>query len=172
MVTEFIKIFLGLEIVSGGSVTIRPLDMATSWRHFYYILHWYTNKHILHDHIKVKVKVSLSMQWRRIGRLKVQLHLFLTSTLDGGDLLSSHPGHFSSLWENPGTQWIVGWLGSSASLDILEKTKISCSWWDWNSWSSRFMKHFVFYQVPYVSECKTTLLLRWFANNNKAHLPR
>jgi hypothetical protein len=62
MVTEFIKIFLGLAIMSGGSVTIRPLDMAASSRYFYYTLHSYINKHILHGHIKVKVKISLSMQ--------------------------------------------------------------------------------------------------------------
>jgi hypothetical protein len=100
--------------------------------------------------------MSLSMQWRHIGGLKVQLHLFLT--LDGGDLLTSHPGHFNSLWVTPGTQWIVEWVGSSASLDILEKRKIFYFCQDSNPWSSRFKKHFVFYQVLYVSECKRTLL--------------
>jgi len=141
--------------MSGGSITIRPLDMAASSRHFYYTLHRYINKHILHGHIKVKVKVSLSMQWRHTGGLKVQLHLFLTSTLDGGDLLISHPGHFRSPWENAVTQCVVD---SSASSDILEKRKIAYSCQDSNLWSSRFKKHFVFYQVPYVSECKRTLL--------------
>jgi hypothetical protein len=62
MVTEFIKMFLGLAVMSGGSVTIRPLDMAASSRHFYYALHCYINKDILHGHIEVKVKMSLSMQ--------------------------------------------------------------------------------------------------------------
>jgi hypothetical protein len=98
------------------------------------------------------------MQWRHIGGLKVQLHLFLTSTLDGGGLLTSHPGHFSSLWENSVTQCIVEWVCCSASLDILEKRKISYSCQDSNPWSSKFKEHFVFNQVPYVSECKRTLL--------------
>jgi len=62
MVTELIKIFLGLAFMSGVSVTIQPLDMAASKRNFYYILHSYINRHILHGHIKVKVKVSRSMQ--------------------------------------------------------------------------------------------------------------
>jgi hypothetical protein len=44
---------------------------------------------------------------------------FLTSTLDGGERSSSHPGRFT-----PGTNWIGGWVSLRARLDTVEKKKI------------------------------------------------
>jgi hypothetical protein len=41
------------------------------------------------------VKLSLSTPWRHTGRAEVLLHLFLTSTLDGGEWSNSFPGRFT-----------------------------------------------------------------------------
>jgi hypothetical protein len=45
---------------------------------------------------------------------------FLSSALDGGGWLASHPGK----------HWIGEWLGPRASLDAVDYRKISCSCWE------------------------------------------
>ena len=53
--------------------------------------------------------------------IEVFLHPFLTSAQDGHKWLASNP------WGNsPGTPWIRGWVGSRASMDILEKRAMFC----------------------------------------------
>jgi hypothetical protein len=52
------------------------------------------------------------------GGVDVQIHIFLTSTLVGGDSSVSHPSHFTL-----GTHWIGGWVGLRAALDDMEKRR-------------------------------------------------
>lgn len=40
--------------------------------------------------------------------VEIQVHSSLTSTTDGSEWLTSHPGH-STLGMNPGTHWVEGW---------------------------------------------------------------
>jgi hypothetical protein len=52
------------------------------------------------------------------GGVDVQIHIFLTSTLTGGEGSASRSGSFT-----PGTHWIGGWVQPRAGLDDEEKTK-------------------------------------------------
>jgi hypothetical protein len=51
-----------------------------------------------------------------------EIHIFLTSALDGGEWSTSRPGRFTPGERDPGTHWIGGWVGLRAGLDDLEKT--------------------------------------------------
>jgi hypothetical protein len=42
--------------------------------------------------------------------VEVQLHEFLTSALDGGELSASRSGRFTPRESFPGTHWIGGWV--------------------------------------------------------------
>jgi hypothetical protein len=53
------------------------------------------------------------------GGIDVQIHLFLTSALVGGERSASPPGHFT-----PGTHWIGGWMGLRIGMDSVESRKI------------------------------------------------
>jgi hypothetical protein len=55
---------------------------------------------------------------------QVQLHIFLTSALDGGEWSASRAGRFTPRVTSPGTRWIGGWVGPRASLDTVSKRKI------------------------------------------------
>jgi hypothetical protein len=57
--------------------------------------------------------------------VKVQLHVFLTSAVDGGEWSASRPGHFSTGIKAHGTHWIGGLAGITAGLDAVAKRKIS-----------------------------------------------
>jgi hypothetical protein len=50
------------------------------------------------------------------GGVDVQIHIFLTSALAGGDWSASLPGRFA-----PSTHWIGGSMEPRASLDNVEK---------------------------------------------------
>jgi hypothetical protein len=50
------------------------------------------------------------------GGVDVQIHVFLTSALVGGEWSASRPGVLA-----PGTHWIGGWVGPRAGLDAVEK---------------------------------------------------
>jgi hypothetical protein len=54
----------------------------------------------------------------------VQLHVFLTSALDGGEWSASRPGRFTPREGAPVTHWIGGWVGPRAVLDAVVKRKI------------------------------------------------
>jgi hypothetical protein len=58
--------------------------------------------------------------------VKVQLHAFLNSALDG-DEWTSRPGLFTPRERAPGTHWIGGWVGPRAVLDTVVKRKIPTS---------------------------------------------
>jgi len=61
-----------------------------------------------------------------VGGVEVQLYSFLTLVLHGGEGLKSHPGHFMPE-EKPWYPLLGGWVGPVASMDDLEKRKISHS---------------------------------------------
>jgi hypothetical protein len=48
------------------------------------------------------------------GRMDVQIHVFLTSALVGGEQSDSRPGHFTPA-EEPAIP--IGWVGPRAGLD-------------------------------------------------------
>jgi hypothetical protein len=55
------------------------------------------------------------------GGVDVQIHIFLTSALAGGEWSVSRR---STTGERaPGTHWIGGWVGPRAGLDAVEKRK-------------------------------------------------
>jgi hypothetical protein len=55
------------------------------------------------------------------GGVDVQIHVFLTSALVGGEWSASHPGLFTPGERAPGTHWIEGWMDPRAGLDDMEK---------------------------------------------------
>jgi hypothetical protein len=57
------------------------------------------------------------------GGVPVQIHIFLTSALVGGEWSASRHRHFDPRERAPGTHWIGGWVGPRASLDDMEKKK-------------------------------------------------
>jgi hypothetical protein len=56
------------------------------------------------------------------GGVDVQVHIFLTSALVGGEWSVSRPGRFIPKETVPGTHWI-GWVGPRAGLNDMEKRK-------------------------------------------------
>jgi hypothetical protein len=54
--------------------------------------------------------------------MDVQIHIFLTSALAGGEW-SSRPGSFTRGKKGPSTHWIEGWEEPRAGLDAVEKRK-------------------------------------------------
>jgi hypothetical protein len=50
----------------------------------------------------------------------VQIHIFLTSALVGGEWSASRPSRFTPGERAPGTHWIVGWVDLRAGLDDVE----------------------------------------------------
>jgi hypothetical protein len=55
------------------------------------------------------------------GGEEAQLHTFLTLTLDG-EWSASYTGRFTPTKRAPGTHCVGGWVGSKASLDVMEKS--------------------------------------------------
>jgi hypothetical protein len=56
------------------------------------------------------------------GGVDVQIHIFLTSTLVGGEWSASRPGRFFTPGRKaPCIHWIGGWVGPRAGLDDVEK---------------------------------------------------
>jgi hypothetical protein len=54
----------------------------------------------------------------------VDIHIFLTLALVGGEWSASHPDHFTPRVKVPGTHGIGGWVGPRAGLDDMEKKKL------------------------------------------------
>jgi hypothetical protein len=57
------------------------------------------------------------------GGVDVQIHIFLTAALVGGEWSASRPGHFTSGEGAPGNNWIGRWVCPRAGLDDVEKRK-------------------------------------------------
>jgi hypothetical protein len=55
------------------------------------------------------------------GGVDVQIHIFLTSALVGGEWSDSRPCRFTPLERAPYTHWIGGWVDPRAGLDDVEK---------------------------------------------------
>jgi hypothetical protein len=70
--------------------------------------------------VKTKMKSLLATQRRRVGEADVQFHSFLTSATDESEWSTSRVGRFNpAKKKKPGTHWIGGWIGPTASLDGL-----------------------------------------------------
>jgi hypothetical protein len=57
------------------------------------------------------------------GGVDVQIHIFVTSALAGGEWSASRPGRSTPGERAPGTDWIGGWVGLKAGLGDVEKIK-------------------------------------------------
>jgi hypothetical protein len=57
------------------------------------------------------------------GWVDVQIHIFLTLALAGGEWSASRHGHFTPRERASGTHWIGGWVDPRAAMDDLEKRK-------------------------------------------------
>jgi hypothetical protein len=55
------------------------------------------------------------------GGVNVQIHIFLTSVIPGGEWSGSRPGRFTAKERAPGTHWIGGWVDPRAGLDDVKK---------------------------------------------------
>jgi hypothetical protein len=53
--------------------------------------------------------------------VSVQIHIFLTSVLVGGEWSASRPGRFTPSERAPGVRWIGGWVDPRAGMDDMEK---------------------------------------------------
>jgi hypothetical protein len=51
----------------------------------------------------------------------VQIHVFLTSALIGGEQSASYPGHFTTGERGASAHWIGGWVGPITGLDVEER---------------------------------------------------
>jgi hypothetical protein len=47
---------------------------------------------------------------KAFGGVDVEIHIFLTSALVGGEWSASRPGRFTRGERAPGTHWIGGWV--------------------------------------------------------------
>jgi hypothetical protein len=57
------------------------------------------------------------------GEVNVEIHIFLTSALAGGEWPASLFGRFTFGERTLGTHWMGGWVGPRAGLDDVEKRK-------------------------------------------------
>jgi hypothetical protein len=63
------------------------------------------------------------------GVVDAYIHIFLTSTLAGGECSASRPCRFTSGEESPGIHWIGSWVIPRAGLDNLEERKFLTLQW-------------------------------------------
>jgi hypothetical protein len=67
------------------------------------------------------------------GAVNVQIHIFLTSALVGGEWSALRRGRFIADKRLPGTHWLGSWVDPRTGLDDVERKEKSCSYWDSNS---------------------------------------
>jgi hypothetical protein len=60
---------------------------------------------------------------KEYGEVDIQIHVFLTSALVGGEWSASRPDRFTPEERAPGTHWIGGWVGPRTGLDDVEMRK-------------------------------------------------
>jgi hypothetical protein len=70
------------------------------------------------------------------GGSDVQIHIFLTSTLVGGECSASRPGRFTPGKEALCSHFIGHWVDLRAGLDVMKKIKISWPYLESNLSSS------------------------------------
>jgi hypothetical protein len=61
---------------------------------------------------------------RACGGVEVQIYIFLTSALVGGEWSASRPCRFTPEERAPGTYWIRGWVGPIGGMDNVGKRKL------------------------------------------------
>jgi hypothetical protein len=59
------------------------------------------------------------------GGVDVQIHVYLTSALVGGEWLASRPCHFTPGERGLGNYWIEGWVDSRDGLDDMKWTLLT-----------------------------------------------
>lgn len=80
----------------------------------------------------IKVKgIKLSVHFTKAYSIGGVAHSLVSLALDGGKLSASCPRCCTTGERTPHNHWI-GWVGSRANLDIVEKAKISYFCWDLN----------------------------------------
>jgi hypothetical protein len=57
------------------------------------------------------------------GEVDVEIHIFFTSVIAGGEWSASRPCRFNPAETAPGTHWIGVWVDPRTGLDDLEKRK-------------------------------------------------
>jgi hypothetical protein len=57
------------------------------------------------------------------GGVKIEIHIFLTLALAGGEWSALRPGRFTPGERAPGTHWIGGWVDTRVGLHDAEKRK-------------------------------------------------
>jgi hypothetical protein len=57
------------------------------------------------------------------GRVDVEIYIFLTSALAGGERSASRPSHITHRERATGTHWTGGWVGPRARLDDVKNRK-------------------------------------------------
>jgi hypothetical protein len=58
-----------------------------------------------------------------VWRVEVEIHEFLTSSLDGGEWLVSSLSRFNRKKISPDTHWIGGWVGHRVGIDAVAKRR-------------------------------------------------
>jgi hypothetical protein len=62
------------------------------------------------------------------GGVRIYLHAFLISAVDGGDWLASKTEMFYCRGKNHVTQWIGGWVDVRACMNFVKKRKLCSPW--------------------------------------------
>jgi hypothetical protein len=89
-----------------------------------------TQRHMWKSNIKTRKGKMFSLCLTKhhavkvYGGMMIQLHVFLTSELDGSECSASRPSRFTSKERTDGTHYIRGWVGPRASLDAVANRKI------------------------------------------------
>jgi hypothetical protein len=73
--------------------------------------------------VKLSLPLTKYQAMKTCRRVEVQLHAFLTSSLDGGEWSASWPDRFTSMKRVFGTHLIGGWVGPKVGLDAGVKRK-------------------------------------------------
>jgi hypothetical protein len=68
---------------------------------------------------------------RHAGKRKVVPKSHLSLTLYGGEWLAPYPRYYPPQERRASTHWTGGWVGTTGSLHILEKIKVSCTIRNW-----------------------------------------
>jgi hypothetical protein len=96
-----------------------------------------TGKSTLHNcnifHLKLFLCLTKHHTMETYGGMDVQLHVFITSALDGGKWSASHPSYFTPGEGTYSTHWIGGRVGPRANLDVVARRKILRPCWELNS---------------------------------------
>lgn len=92
-----------------------------------------SHQHENRNSVQVLYVVVLVSAMKACVTVEIQVHLFLTSALYGGEWLASCPGQFTPLGKDPPVHIQQGdWLGLRAGLAGCEERRLFCLWWESN----------------------------------------